>query len=182
VGALHDWDGLTGGLSQIATNVTEYSCIATNSMRPSSVVLAVLDELDFSVWPPQPGPPEPTEAIAATAATERPKRRRPRRGKTLMEFYLSIGSSPSQVPFAVTLRAGQMWVMGDNRAVAIDSRIWGPLPMTDIPGPRHQRVRARRPDRGQDAGDLHRGRARAGRSSSPAPTGAAWRAVVAWGR
>jgi type IV secretory pathway protease TraF len=48
--------------------------------------------------------------------------------------YLPFNASPSQVPFAVTLSGGQMWVMGDNRAAAIDSRIWGPLPMTDILG------------------------------------------------
>jgi signal peptidase I len=187
------------------------------------MVLAVPDELDFSVWPPQPGPPEPT------AATERPERprRRPWRvvywvtfgllcavvagltvglfltfravlvpspgmsptipagskadyqpgaggivrgdvvviqspsgllvrrviglpgdrvmccssdgwmevdGKTLMEDYLPFNVSPSQDPFAGTLGAGQMWVMGDNRAAAIDSRTWGPLPMSDIVG------------------------------------------------
>jgi len=57
-------------------------------------------------------------------------------GKPLMEYYLpfSYTESPSQVPFAGTLGAGQMWVMGDNRAAAIDSRTWGPLPMTDIVG------------------------------------------------
>jgi len=54
-------------------------------------------------------------------------------GKTLIE-YLPFNASPSQVPFTVTLGAGQMWVMGDNRPAAIDSRIWGPLPMTDILG------------------------------------------------
>jgi signal peptidase I len=188
----------------------------------------VPDELDFSVWPPQPGPPEPTMVIEATQWPERP-RRRPWRvlfwvtfgllcaavaglavgfvltfgvvlvpssgmaptipagsrvnyqrgasdivrgdivvvqspsgllvrrviglpgdhvmccnsdgwievnGRTLIEFYLpfSLTASASQAPFAVTLSAGQMWVMGDNRAAAIDSRIWGPLPMTDIVG------------------------------------------------
>jgi signal peptidase I len=184
----------------------------------------VPDELDFSVWPPQPGPPEPT---TVTEATERPKQRRPWRvvywvtfgllcaavagliagffllsksvvvpsagmfptipagstaqyqrgaggvvrgdlvvihspsgllvsrviglpgdrvmccnsdgwmevdGKTLIEYYIPFNAPPSQVPFAVTLGAGQMWVMGDNRAAAIDSRTWGPLPMTDIVG------------------------------------------------
>jgi len=57
-------------------------------------------------------------------------------GKTLMEDYLpfSYTESPSQVPFSVTLGAGQMWVMGDNRAAVTDSRVWGPLPMTDIVG------------------------------------------------
>jgi signal peptidase I len=55
-------------------------------------------------------------------------------GKTLIEYCVPFNSSPSQVPFAGTLGAGQMWVMGDNRAAAIDSRTWGPLPMTDILG------------------------------------------------
>jgi signal peptidase I len=55
-------------------------------------------------------------------------------GETLYEYYIPFDAPPSQVPFAVTLGAGQMWVMGDNRAAAIDSRIWGPLPMTDIVG------------------------------------------------
>ncbi len=184
------------------------------------------DELDFSVWPPQPGPPEPTTVAETTERQQRP-RRRPWRvvywvtfgllcavvagltvgfvltfrgvlvtspgmsptipagskadyqrgadgivrgdvvviqspngllvrrviglpgdrvmccntdgwmevdGKTLMEYYLPFNSAPSQFPFAVTLGAGQMWVMGDNRAVAIDSRTWGPLPVTDILG------------------------------------------------
>lgn len=184
------------------------------------------DELDFSVWPPQPGPPEPTTVAEATERPERP-RRRPWRvvywvtfgllcaavagltvgflltfrvalvtspgmfptipagstadyqrgaggvvrgdvvvihspsgllvrrviglpgdrvmccntdgwmevdGKTLIEYYIPFDSPPSQWPFAVTLGAGQMWVMGDNRPAAIDSRTWGPLPMTDIVG------------------------------------------------
>ena len=184
------------------------------------------DELDFSVWPPQPGPPDPTTVPEATERPER-KRRRPWRvvywvtfgllcavvaglavgfvltfgavvvpsggmsptiparsradyqrgaggivrgdvaliqspngllvrrviglpgdrvmccssngwmevdGKTLIESYLPFNASASQVPFAVTLGPGQMWVMGDNRAAAIDSRIWGPLPTSDILG------------------------------------------------
>lgn len=217
-------DGASKRIPQITTNSAEYTCIVTNSICPSSMVPAVPDELDFSVWPPQPGPPEPTTAIEAT---ERPKRRRPWRvvywvtfgllcavvagltvgflrtfgavlvpssgmsptiaagggadyqrgaggivrgdvvviqspsgllvrrviglpgdrvmccnsdgwmevdGKTLMEDYLPFNASPSQVPFAVTLSGGQMWVMGDNRAAAIDSRSWGPLPVTDILG------------------------------------------------
>ena len=52
----------------------------------------------------------------------------------LVEDYLLPGAAPSQAPFSVTLGTGQMWVMGDNRALAIDSRIWGPLPTTDILG------------------------------------------------
>lgn len=187
------------------------------------------DELDFSVWPPQPGPPEPTLMIESTEWPEPPPAGRPWRvlywvtfgvlcaaiaglsvgfvltfgtvlvpssgmaptisagskvdyqrgdsgivrgdvvviqspsgrvvrrviglpgdqvmccnsdgwmevnGQTLTEYYLpfSYTSSPSQVSFTVTLDAGQMWVMGDNRAAVTDSRTWGPLPMTDIVG------------------------------------------------
>jgi signal peptidase I len=187
------------------------------------MVLAVPDELDFSVWPPQPGPPEPA---TVTEAKERPPRRPWRvfywvtfgvlcaivaglavgflltfravlvtsagmsptipagsrayyqrgaggiargdvvviqspngllvrrviglpgdrvmccntdgwmevNGKVLMEDYVPFNAAPSQYPFAVTLSGGQMWVMADNRAAAIDSRTWGPLPMSDILG------------------------------------------------
>jgi len=186
----------------------------------------VPDELDFSVWPPQPGPPEPTTETEATERRQR-RRRRPWRvvywvtfgllcatvagltvgfvvtfrgvlvlssemsptipagskadyqrgaggivrgdlvviqspngllvrrviglpgdrvmccnsdgwmevdGKALMEDYLPFNAAPSQYPFAVTLSGGQMWVMADNRAGAIDSRTWGPQPMSDILG------------------------------------------------
>jgi signal peptidase I len=55
-------------------------------------------------------------------------------GEALVEDYLPPGAAPSRATFAVTLRPGQMWVMGDNRAIAIDSRRWGPLAMSDIAG------------------------------------------------
>jgi signal peptidase I len=55
-------------------------------------------------------------------------------GKALTEDYLAQGVSASQNSFAVTVSPGQMWVMGDNRAIAIDSRIWGPLAMSDVSG------------------------------------------------
>ena len=57
-------------------------------------------------------------------------------GQTLMEDYLpfSYTSTPSKEPFSATVGTGQVWVMGDNRAVAVDSRSFGPLPMTDIVG------------------------------------------------
>ena len=55
-------------------------------------------------------------------------------GQPLIEYYLAFNASPSQTPFTVTLGAGQMWLMGDNRAATLDSRTWGPLPMTDIVG------------------------------------------------
>jgi signal peptidase I len=210
----------------MATNATNYPCIVTISICPSSIVLAVSDELDFSVWPPQPGPPEPPTVPETTERAERPPGR-PWRvlywvtfgvlcavvagliagffllsksvvvlsagmsptipagstaqyqrgaggivrgdvvliqspsgqqvsrviglpgdrvmccnsdgwmevdGQPLIEYYLALNASPSQTQFTVTLGAGQMWLMGDNRAATLDSRTWGPLPMTDIVG------------------------------------------------
>ncbi len=55
-------------------------------------------------------------------------------GKALAEDYLPPGVAPSQVTFAVTLGSGQVWVMGDNRTISLDSRSWGPLAMSDIAG------------------------------------------------
>ena len=43
-----------------------------NSSLLSRYRPSVPDELDFSVWPPQPGPPEPTTVAEATERPERP--------------------------------------------------------------------------------------------------------------
>jgi signal peptidase I len=55
-------------------------------------------------------------------------------GKPLNETYLYPGNPPSKVPFSVTLGRGQLWVLGDVRSLAIDSRIWGPVPESDVVG------------------------------------------------
>jgi signal peptidase I len=55
-------------------------------------------------------------------------------GKALNEDYLPPGVVPSRTKFAVTLAPGHIWLMGDNRAIAVDSRIWGALAMSDIVG------------------------------------------------
>jgi signal peptidase I len=55
-------------------------------------------------------------------------------GKPLNETYLYPGDPPSKVPFFVTLGRGQLWVLGDVRSLAIDSRIWGPVPESDVVG------------------------------------------------
>jgi signal peptidase I len=56
-------------------------------------------------------------------------------GKALDEGYLPAGYEPSSADdFQVTVGAGQIWVMGDNRADSLDSREWGPLPRGDIVG------------------------------------------------
>lgn len=57
-------------------------------------------------------------------------------GKVLDEDYVSSGPSmpDSVVPFNVVVPSGRIWVMGDNRGDAADSREWGTLPMSDVLG------------------------------------------------
>jgi signal peptidase I len=55
-------------------------------------------------------------------------------GKPLNETYLYPGDPPSTAPFSVTLGSGQLWVLGDHRRDAVDSRIWGPVPQSDVVG------------------------------------------------
>jgi len=55
-------------------------------------------------------------------------------GKPLDETYISRSGPPSARRFSVTLGRNQIWVMGDDRAVSLDSREWGPLPVSDITG------------------------------------------------
>jgi signal peptidase I len=55
-------------------------------------------------------------------------------GKPLDETYLYPGDRPSVVRFSVTLRRGQIWVMGDRRNISVDSRKWGPVPERGVLG------------------------------------------------
>jgi signal peptidase I len=55
-------------------------------------------------------------------------------GQALVEDYLGPGIAPSSNTFATTVSTGHVWVMGDDRSAAYDSRVWGPLPMSEIVG------------------------------------------------
>jgi signal peptidase I len=55
-------------------------------------------------------------------------------GKPLTETYLYRGDRPSRTSFSVTLRKGQIWVMGDDRNISVDSRKWGPVPASGVVG------------------------------------------------
>ncbi len=48
-------------------------------------------------------------------------------GKALDETYIYPGDAPSKIRFNVVVPKGKLWLMGDNRDVAEDSRYLGPL-------------------------------------------------------
>jgi len=55
-------------------------------------------------------------------------------GKALNENYLYPGDRPSRTTFSVTVRKGEIWVMGDHRNISVDSRKWGPVPLRGVVG------------------------------------------------
>jgi signal peptidase I len=55
-------------------------------------------------------------------------------GRPLDESYLHQGEVASATPFSVTLGPGQIWVLGDNRSISIDSRAWGPVSLGNVVG------------------------------------------------
>jgi Signal peptidase, peptidase S26 len=55
-------------------------------------------------------------------------------GKPLDETYVYPGNRPSVSRFSVTLGRGQIWVMGDHRNISVDSRKWGPVPVSGVAG------------------------------------------------
>ena len=55
-------------------------------------------------------------------------------GKPLTEDYIDSDGATSPIPFTVTLSAGEVWVLGDNRVDSLDSREYGPIAEADIVG------------------------------------------------
>lgn len=55
-------------------------------------------------------------------------------GLTLDEPYLSAENLGGATNMKMTLGADEYFVLGDNRRVSADSRLWGPLPRQDIVG------------------------------------------------
>lgn len=61
-------------------------------------------------------------------------------GTSVEEAYLAPGAKPSEVTFAVTVPAGRIWLMGDNRSDSADSRSHlgdpggGMVPLDDVIG------------------------------------------------
>jgi signal peptidase I len=55
-------------------------------------------------------------------------------GKPLDETYLYRGDPPSRSTFSVRLGRGEIWVMGDHRTISVDSRKWGPVPLSGVVG------------------------------------------------
>jgi signal peptidase I len=55
-------------------------------------------------------------------------------GKPLDETYVYPGNRAALSRFSVTLGRGQIWVMGDHRNISVDSRKWGPVPLSGVVG------------------------------------------------
>jgi signal peptidase I len=55
-------------------------------------------------------------------------------GKALSENYLYAGNRPSRTTFSFTVGKGEIWVMGDHRNISVDSRKWGPVPLSGVVG------------------------------------------------
>ena len=80
------------------------------------------------------GLPGDTVVLSGTAPTVTIKNAQHPSGFTLNEPYLSPNDLGGASGMSVTLGPDQYFVLGDNRKVSADSRLWGILPRKDIVG------------------------------------------------
>ena len=80
------------------------------------------------------GLPGDTVVLSGTAPTVTIINSAHPNGMTLTEPYISAENFGGQSDMRVTLAANQYFVLGDNRKVSADSRLWGILPASDIVG------------------------------------------------
>ena len=53
-------------------------------------------------------------------------------GKALDENYIYPGDPPSPTRFNITVPTGKLWLLGDHRSIAFDSRTTGPLAVQPV--------------------------------------------------
>jgi signal peptidase I len=80
------------------------------------------------------GLPGETVELSGTGPTVTIVNKEHPQGFTLSEPYLSPENLGGASNMQVTLGPDQYFVLGDNRKVSADSRLWGVLPRTDIVG------------------------------------------------
>ena len=76
----------------------------------------------------------PGETVVVKGSTVSIKNAANPEGFTLSEPYLDPNDFGGISDITVTLDEGQFFVLGDNRRVSADSRVWGTLPREDIVG------------------------------------------------
>jgi signal peptidase I len=55
-------------------------------------------------------------------------------GRSLDWNYVPVSEQPSGTAYSLTLGSDQIWVLGDNRTTAADSRSWGPVSVSQVKG------------------------------------------------
>ena len=76
----------------------------------------------------------PGETVIISEQTVTIKNKEHPKGFTLQESYLDPANFGGAANLSVTLGKDEFFVLGDNRRVSADSRIWGTLPRKDIVG------------------------------------------------